>query len=86
MTIKFRKHYVTNGITKARIRYSLDSRVDGRKCVSLNAKDWSRDLGKIFTNYKNDTDSMTDYFDQGHVNLFEEHPLYLSARIVAEAI
>ena len=86
MTIKFRKYFVTNGTTKAKIRYSLDNRIDGRKCVSLNANDWTRDLHKIFkSEYRNETDSMTDYFDQGCVNLFEDHALYAEARSVAES-
>jgi hypothetical protein len=84
--IKFRKHFVTDGNIKARILYHLDCRVDGRKCVTLYAKDWTRDLGKIFSsNYKNETDSMTDYFDQGHVCFFEDHDLHADARKAAES-
>jgi hypothetical protein len=87
--IKFKKHYVTNGTIKARIRYSLDNRIDGRKCVTLYAKDWDTDWSMAFgcafsDTYKNDTDSMTDYFDQGRVCLFEDHPLYAIAREAAE--
>lgn len=79
--IKFNKHHVTNGILKAKIHYSLDNRTDNRKCVTLYAKDYDRVLGQIFTNeYVNDTDSMTDYFDQGRVTLFEDHDLYQAAR------
>ena len=85
--IKFNKYNVTNSTDKARCRYSLDNRADGRKCVAIHAKDYDRTLGKIFTGgeYQNDTDSMTDYFDQGRVVLFENHPLYAKARIRAEA-
>ncbi len=86
MTIKFNKYHVTNGETKARVFYTLDNRGDGRKVVTLYAKDYDRALGKIFaTEYVNDTDSMTDYFDQGRVRLFEDHPLYAAARQRAEA-
>lgn len=75
--VKFNKHNVTNTRTKAKARifYSLDNRTDGRKCVSLYAKD-----------YRNDTDTMTDYFDQGRVVLFENHPLYTEARKAAVGI
>lgn len=84
--IKFNRHHVTNGTVKARIWYSLDNRVDGRKCVTMYAKDYGGDLGKIFGDeYKNDTDTMTDYFDTGKVSLFENHPLYQVARDRAEA-
>ena len=84
--IKFNKYCVTNGTTKARVNYSLDNRFDGRKCVTLYAKDYDGRLGIILADsYKNDTDSMTDYFDQGRAVLFEDHALYSAARNMAEA-
>ena len=84
--IKFNKHHVTNGTIKARVNYSLDNRCDGRKCVTLYAKDYSRALGAILADsYKNDTDSQTDYFDQGRAVLFENHAMYAAARKTAEA-
>ncbi|MEN9885461.1 MAG: hypothetical protein RL758_39 [Pseudomonadota bacterium] len=84
---KFNKHNVTNGTIKARVHYSLDNRWDGRKCVTLYAKDYSDELGAIFSGgeYKNDTDCMTDYFEKGRVVLFEDHPLYAAARERAES-
>ena len=86
MTIKFNKFHVTNGVYKARVFYSLDNRVDGRKVVTLYAKDYDRSLGKVFAaEYQNDTNIQTDYFDQGQVRLFENHPLYPIARKRAEA-
>lgn len=85
--IKFNRYHVTNGTVKARISYSLDNHVSGKPCVTLYAKDYSRDLGSIFADeYVNDTDSQTDYFDEGRVRLFEGHPLYAAARKRAEAI
>lgn len=85
MSIKFNKHHVTNGSIKARCHYSLDNRMDGRKCVTIYAKDYVGDLGRILADaYENDTDTMTDYFDQGRAVLFEGHPLYLVARARAE--
>lgn len=78
--IKFQKYYVTNGEIKARIFYSISSRADKREAINLYAKDYDSRLGKIFTNeYKNESDLMTDYFDQGHVTLFSDHPLYPAA-------
>ena len=84
--IKFNKFNVTNGDTKSRIFYSLDNRVDGRKCVTLYAKDYDRSLGKLFSDYQNETDSMTDYFDAGKVVFFEDHPLYAEARKRAQEV
>lgn len=37
------------------------------------------------TGDKNDTDTMTDYFDEGRVVLFEDHILYAKAREMAES-
>ena len=83
--IRFRKHFVTDGTTKARVFYSLDNRCDGRACVTMYAKDYERGLGRIFgAVYQNDTESQSDYFDKGKVVLFEDHPLYASARQCAE--
>lgn len=83
--IKFNKHHVTNGIVKARCHYSLDNRVDGRKCVTIYAKDYTGELGQVFADgYVNDTDTMTDYFEKGRVVLFADHPLYAVARQRAE--
>ena len=84
-TVRFNKYHVTNGTTKARVFYSLDNRTDGRKCVTIYAKDYDRSLGRLFDEYQNDSDSMTDYSDQGKVVLFEDHSLYAAARKRAEA-
>ena len=74
--IKFMKHYVTNGNVKARVFYSSSPRIDGRKSVTLYAKDFNRNLGQIFAEYQNDTDSCSDYFETGRVEFFEDHPFY----------
>lgn len=85
--VKFNKYCVTNGAEKARVFYSLDNRTDGRKCVTLYAKDYGHALSRVLGSdvYKNDTDSQSDYFDQGRAVLFETHPLYAVARARAEA-
>ena len=88
MTIKFNKFNVTDTDTKkkARVHYSVDNRIDGRKCVTIYAKDYDNCLDKLFGSvYINETDSMTDYFEKGRVVLFEGHALYESARIRATA-
>lgn len=85
--IKFNKYNVTNGTDKAKISYSLDNRGDHRPCVTLYAKDYNRVLGRIFNNeYTNNSDMMTDYFEKGRVVLFDDHPLYATARAQAEAV
>ena len=84
-TIKFNKFHVTNGTAKARVWYNLDNRIDGRKCVTIYAKDYTRTLGLVLDGYQNETDYHTDYFDKGKVVLFEDHPLYSVARAAVEA-
>lgn len=85
--VKFNRYHVTNGTTKARVSYSLDNRCDGRKCVTLYAKDYTNALGTVLAgSYVNDTDSQTDYFDKGRAVLFEGHPLYAAARARAEQL
>lgn len=84
--LKFNKYNVSNGSIKARVAYSLDNHIDGRKCVTIYAKDYSDLLGKIFSEYQNDTDISTDYFDKGKVVLFEDHPCYNTARQRVETL
>jgi len=87
--IKFNKYHVTDGTTKARCFYSLDGRIDGRKAVRIYGRDYNDNLAKIFKGmgvYENRTDIQTDYFDQGDVTLFEDHPLYAQARARAETL
>ena len=88
MTIKFNKFNVTDTNTKkkARVYYSFDNRVDGRKCVTIYAKDYTNDLGAIFAeDFIDNTDYMTDYFEKGKVVLFEDHAEYEAARVRAAA-
>ena len=85
--IKFNKFNVALGAIKARVFYSLDNRIDNRKCVTLYAKDFGHTLRKILGDaYENKTDLQSDYFDQGKAVLFESHPLYAAARTRAEMV
>lgn len=74
--IKFQRYYVTNGNVKARVSYSHSTLIDGRECVTLYAKDYTRQLGAIFDEYENATDYQTDYFDEGHVRIFPDSPYW----------
>lgn len=85
--IRFLKHSVTNGATKARIHYSAFRMVTtGQDCVTLYAKsfDDGRKLAQIFdAGYENDTDSQTDYFEKGRVRILAGQPLYEAAKQLA---
>ena len=78
MKIKFNQYYVTNGTAKSRVHYSIDGRIDGRKCVTIYARDYDRkSFRDIFGDIaKNDSDSMTDYFETSRATFFEDHPMY----------
>lgn len=82
-TIKFQKHYVTNGTVKARVHYSaFKMTTTGQNCVTLYAKNYDdgRRLADIFADgYENNTDLMTDYFEKGRVRVLEGQPLYAAA-------
>lgn len=85
--LKFNKHNVTNTATKAKARvyYSLDNRGDNKKCVTLYAKDYGDGLDKLFPKeVKNDTEIISDYIEKSRVYLFEDHPLYQTARTFVE--
>ena len=83
MSIKFMKHYVTNGTIKARVFYSAHQMVStGENCVTLYAKNWreGRELALILgDSYENNTDTMSDYFEDGRARIKAGHPLYAAA-------
>ena len=88
--IKFKKFYVTNGATKARVFYNYHNHVSANKmCVTLHAKSYGdgRKLEEILGGeYENNSDLMTDYFEEGLARLLEGHPLFEAAKAQAEAI
>lgn len=78
--IKLNKYNVARGALKARVTYSaFEKTTDGRFCVTIYAKDYVNDLRKIFalrSGYENNTDTQTDYFEEGRVRLYEGDPLF----------
>ena len=79
--IKFNIHNVVDTETKvkARVHYSYGNRTDGREAVTIYARDYGRDLHKLFENAKNESDSMTDYFETSRVVIFADDPLFPAA-------
>ncbi len=78
--IRLMKYYVTDGTTKARCWYSRVVLIDGRDCVTIYGKNYSRDLGAIFgARVQDDTDAMTDYFENSRVRIFKGDPLWEAA-------
>lgn len=74
-----------NGENKLiRCFYSLDNstRQPG-PCVTIYAKGYGAELPRDLFTVKNETDSMTDYFDTDSATLTPAHPLYKYARAAA---
>ena len=87
--IRFLKYYAksTENMFVAKVRYSLDNRIDGRKCVTIYEDGYTARLSRVMGDQVeviDNTDIMTDYFEKGKVVLFEDHPLYAEARKAAE--
>lgn len=86
--IKFNVYNVQNTETKKKVKvwYSVSERVDGRKAVCIYSKSYmSGSLKEIgFSNVQNDTDTMTDYFDEDRVYIFENDNLYTKALEAAQ--
>jgi hypothetical protein len=82
-TVRFMKHYVTNGAQKARVHYSAFAMVStGQPCVTLYAKKYKDEeaLTAIFANRVEDnTDLQTDYFEKARVRIVQGDPLYAAA-------
>ena len=87
--VRFMKHYVTDGVTKARVHYSaFRMTTTGQECVTLYAKTYTdgRALQEVISEgYENDTDLMTDYFEKGRVRIVAGSPLYAAAYARATA-
>lgn len=77
-TIRFMKHYVTDGTTKARVLYSHGWLTDGSRPVTLYARDYGHELGAVFHGIDG-VGYQTDYFDKGCVRIAAGHPLYAAA-------
>lgn len=73
----YHKYYITDGITRARVNYStnIDTKT-GKKCIVIREKDYENNLPKVFEGVRNNTDLMTDYFEENHIHLLEGSVAY----------
>ena len=78
MAIKLMKHYVTDGVSKARVHYCFGP-IKGVECVTLYAKDYSHDLEKIFPDAINNSDGMTDFYEKSRVRIYADNELWAAA-------
>ena len=82
MSIEFKKHFVKNteNGTKCRVYYSHCTLINGRKAVTLYAKDYSDKLFPVMgDSVENDSDMMTDYHERDRCRIYEGDALYESA-------
>ena len=88
-TIKFNLYNVTDGETTVKVSYSQGQHNLGGtlvNVVTLYEKDYTRKLGKLFPNAKNDSDSMTDYFETSRVSFYEGSENYETALKVSKRL
>lgn len=87
MTIKFNKHNIVDNKSglKVRVFYSLNCDKDGNPLISISQKDCDRNLLKIFSNAKNNSDGREDYFENSHLKIYPGDEYYNDAYIQAKA-
>lgn len=87
MNIKFYKHFVKNLDTgaKARCFYSACTQTNGDEVVSIYAKQYTDNLGKVFPAemVDNRSNSYTDYFEKDSVTIKKGDMLYEAALAAA---
>jgi len=87
MEIKFKKHYVTNGMEKARVWYSAGVLNNGKMAVTLYAKSYEdgNKLQNILPEtFEDDSDIRSDYMEKGRARIYEGSPLYTAALEMAK--
>ena len=80
--IKFNMHNVINTETgaKAKVDYNHGKNIDGRECVTVYSKDCLQKLYPVFgKGIKNESDSMTDYFESDSYTIYPENDLFAAA-------
>lgn len=85
--IKFNLYNVTNTKTgdKARVSYHINHyHTDGVPSVTIYEKNYANELHKIFENTSNDSDVMTDYFEENRAVFKKGDPHYENAMKAAE--
>lgn len=74
--VKIGKHGVRFAGKYSPAWYSGSALIDGKKCVTIYAKDISKHLPRELGNVENGTDFMTDYFESDRVRFIDGTPEY----------
>ena len=77
--IKFNQNNVTDGTNRIKVWYSFSGEI-----ICVYAKEYGRQLSKIFDDVVNDTDTMTDYFDKDSIYLNPGDEHYAAAKAAGE--
>lgn len=84
--IKFNLYNIVNTETGDKVKVFYNNGVDihGNDRVAIYAKDYGSQLSKIFNDVRNETDSMTDYFETDTVAFYEGDAFFQEAKAAAE--
>lgn len=82
--LKFQTHGIKTSKGLERCSYSVSTLINDKKCITIygkNYKSFSSEIRAAFT-VENNTEIMTDYFEDDMIRVYPEHPLF---KQVAEA-
>ena len=88
--IRFLKHKVTFGSKaegnsiEVRCYYGHFHHIDGRSGVAIHAKEYGRELSKIFSGVRNETDTMTDLIEHDTLDLYPGQQFYEEVKKMAD--
>jgi hypothetical protein len=76
--MKFQVHGIKTARGLEKARYMISDLADGRKCITICADGYTGFSGEVREAFavENDSDIMTDYFENDSFRAFPEHPLF----------
>ena len=76
--LKFNMYNITDTETglKVKVRYMHTNDIHGKMRVWIREDGYGQELFKLFDNAQNNSESMTDYFEETRVIFYEGHPYY----------
>lgn len=76
--IKFQTHGIKTIKGLEPCSYSISSLINGQKCITIYGKNYRSFSAEIRAEFKveNNTEIMTDYFEDDAIRVFKDHPLF----------
>lgn len=87
--VRFLMYKVTNGIDSCKVWYSeSDYEYNGERVqhITVYEKGYSRNLHEIFPGAQNESDAMTDYFEESRYVITPDSPYWNDAKAIVEKI